>query len=52
VREEAATYCIPKIVETVNDLGGLDEGGLLPRKVNPYGPDVPRQLGLFDSDAS
>jgi very-short-patch-repair endonuclease len=48
VREEAETYCIPTIVETVNKLGGVEDGGLMPRRLNPDGPDIPRQLGLFD----
>ena len=39
------TYCIPKIVATINDLGGIDD--IIPRKVDSR-PDRPYQMSLFD----
>jgi len=45
INEELETYCIPKIVATINDLGGVDE--VVPRKVNSQ-PDRPYQMSLFD----
>ena len=33
IREQTAEYCIPKIVETINNLGGLEEEGkFMPRQ--------------------
>jgi very-short-patch-repair endonuclease len=49
--EEAADYCIPAVMETINGLGGLATEGLIPRKFNPDNPDAPRQLTLFESPA-
>ena len=43
-----AEYCVPNIVETINHLGGLDEGGLIPRKID-LSVHGSRQLGLFDN---
>ena len=48
VREEMSQYCLPTIAENVNRLGGLDEGGLVPRRVDLRRRGVPRQLELFD----
>ncbi len=49
VREQMAEYCIPNIVKTIKNLGGLDEGGLIPRTVDLNAPEGSRQLGLFDN---
>jgi len=46
IREELAEYCVPQIVKTVNGLGGLDEGRVVPRSLSLNAPA--RQLGLFD----
>ncbi len=46
IREQMADYCLPKLVETINNLGGLEDGGVLPRKIN-LDSAAPRQLGLF-----
>ena len=49
IQEQMAEYCIPTVVETINKLGGVDEGGVVPRKIDLRGPDVSHQLGLFDN---
>jgi very-short-patch-repair endonuclease len=49
VREQTVEYCIPKIVETANNLGGLEEGAFMPRKIDPNTPDGTYQPGLFDN---
>jgi very-short-patch-repair endonuclease len=48
IREQMAEYCIPEIAETINSLGGLDEG-VVPRKIDLHAPGEFRQLGLFDN---
>ncbi len=47
VRQEAVDYCISTIVENINRLGGIDEGKLLPRKIN-LNEKGSYQLSLFD----
>jgi len=47
IKEEMAEYCVPSVVKTVNSMGGVDEGGILPKKVD-LNADGRRQLGLFD----
>ncbi len=47
IQEQMAEYCLPTIVENVNKLGGIDEGRLVPRRINLDAPDV-YQLGLFN----
>lgn len=49
IQEQMAEYCVPNIVETINILGGLDESGLVPRKIDLNAPPGSRQLGLFDN---
>jgi len=49
IREEMAGYCVPAIVKTVNKMGGVDEGGILPRKIDLDAPEGLHQLGLFDN---
>ena len=50
IREEIDSYCLPTIVETVNRLGGIDEGRILPRKISlDDSDDIGHQLGLFDT---
>ena len=48
IKEQAAEYCIPTIVENIKRLGGLEEGGIVPRQINPGGW---RQLTLSDVEA-
>ena len=47
IREQLSDYCVPKIADTVNELGGIEEGNILPRLAASR-PDHPYQLGLFD----
>jgi very-short-patch-repair endonuclease len=49
IHEQMAEYCLPTIVENVNQLGGVDEGGFLPRHIRLDAPGSMQQLGLFDS---
>jgi len=49
IQEQMAEYCIPKIVETINNLDGMEEEGkFMPRKIDLNSPDGSYQLGLFD----
>lgn len=48
INENPVTYCLSKVMETVNRLEGFDDAtGALPR-FNPDDPEGPRQLSLFD----
>lgn len=47
VRDELSSYCVPKIAATVNELGGIEEGNILPRFARRR-PDDSYQLGLFE----
>ena len=47
IREEMAEYCLPTIVDNIKNIGGVDEGRLVPREINPHDPGT-YQLGLFD----
>lgn len=47
VRDELADYCVPKIVDAINAMGGLDEGAI-PRRIPVKQPDGSYQTGLFD----
>lgn len=46
VREQMAEYCVPKVKDTIDNLGGLDVGKFLPRKLNH--PTGTYQPSLFD----
>ncbi len=36
INEEAETYCLPNVVNKINDLGGLlDKDGIVPHKIDP-----------------
>jgi very-short-patch-repair endonuclease len=48
IREQMQEYCVPTVVENVNRLGGVEEGQVMPRKIDPDGPGGLQQLGLFD----
>lgn len=41
-------YCIPTIADTVNSLGGMDEGGVIPRRIDLDTREGLHQSGLFD----
>lgn len=49
IKEKMADFCVPNIVKTINNLGGLEEGRIVPQTIdlnsstNRY-----RQLSLFD----
>lgn len=47
IREEMEEYCLPTIAENINNLGGVDEGRVLPRRIRLDAPGT-YQLGLFD----
>lgn len=46
IQEQAAKYCIDTVVENIEQLGGLDEGGVTPRRVGPAAG--PYQPSLFE----
>jgi len=48
IREEMQEYCLPTIVENINNLGGVEEGKIIPRKIDPNAPGGSYQLMLFD----
>jgi len=48
IQEKTETYCIRTISETINNLGGIDEGKLVPRKID-VDADSSYQMGLFDN---
>lgn len=47
IMEELDSYSFPVISEVINQLGGLDEGKVVPRKIE-YNSLGLRQKGLFD----
>lgn len=49
IREATEEYCIPTVVKTINNLGGVDEGAYVPRRIDTDA-DGSYQLGLFDDD--
>ena len=49
VREEMAAYCVPKIVETVNRLGGVQDTDGAPRKYIPTKDGIAQQMNLFEA---
>ncbi|MDM8564599.1 DUF559 domain-containing protein [Candidatus Halobeggiatoa sp. HSG11] len=48
VQEEMAEYSIPTIINTINQFGGIEEGKLLPHKID-LDESGGSQIGLFDS---
>ena len=51
IREGLAEYCIPKIAETINQLGGLSDDGPAPRTFHVAGGNITQQLTLFEQSA-
>lgn len=49
IREQAVEYCVRSVIETINNLGGVDEGKYLPRRID-LRSNHSYQLGLFDED--
>ena len=47
IQEQAADYCISTVADTINNLGGIDEGKVIPRKINLDGDFS--QPSLFDN---
>lgn len=47
VRETAESYCIQKVAKTINRLGGIDSGRLVPRPID-LDPGSAYQPSLFD----
>jgi copper chaperone CopZ len=47
IREQAASYCIETVSKNINKLGGVDEGKVIPRKINLDSGSY--QPSLFDS---
>lgn len=41
-------YCVPTVVENIKRLGGLEEGGVMPRKIDLDTPGGWQQPSLFD----
>ena len=48
IQEQMSEYCVPSIVKTINNLGGLDEGRCSTRQISSDSTKKVRQLGLFD----
>jgi very-short-patch-repair endonuclease len=46
IQEQAASYCVPTVAENINKFGGIDEGKIIPRKINLEGGSY--QPSLFD----
>jgi very-short-patch-repair endonuclease len=46
ITQKMAEYCIPSVIKTINNMGGIDVGGILPRKLDVTTGQ--RQMGLFD----
>jgi very-short-patch-repair endonuclease len=40
IQEQCAEYCLPRIQETINQLGGLKSDGLVPRKFGKKGENT------------
>lgn len=49
VAEQLTEYCIPKIVAKINSLGGVEEGGVVPRRIELSNEAGLHQKGLFDN---
>ncbi len=47
IREEMATYCVPRLTDMVNELGGMEGAG--PRKYYDTPDGIVQQMSLFDA---
>ena len=47
IQEQADTYCVPHVTKAINNLGGVNEGHYVPRKID-LSEHMSHQLGLFD----
>ena len=53
INEQMAEYCVPKVVDNIARLGGVDEvGRVVPRKLDLQTLDGVQQLGLFDDTST
>lgn len=50
IRESAASYCVPRITELVNRLGGLSQDGIVPREFHLTPDGLAQQLSLLESE--
>lgn len=48
IQEQMAEYCLPIIVKNINNLGGVDEGKTIPRKIDLDASPGTYQPSLFD----
>ena len=48
VNEQTDTYCLGKITETINKLGGLNEKNMVPRVFYTQSGEIIQQLSLFE----
>lgn len=48
INEQMSTYCLQKIQQTINKLGGLNDEGLVPRKFFSTPRGSGQQLSLFE----
>ncbi len=51
IHEHPVNYCVSKVMDTINRLGGLDNTTGVPVRYEPSDPLGPQQLSLFDQDA-
>ena len=51
IQEQCAEYCLPRIQDTLNTLGGLQEDGLVARKFIEKDGESAQQLSLFEEAA-
>ena len=49
IREEMNEPSLRTIRNMVSNLGGVDEGKLVPRRIDAGGPGSAHQMGLFDN---
>jgi hypothetical protein len=48
IEEQVQDYCLPRIANMVNQLGGVDEGKLIPRRIDLSTNNSRRQLSFDD----
>ena len=51
IHESLSDYCVPRIAETINTLGGLTDEGLVPRVFYQRPEGLAQQLSLFEESA-
>lgn len=48
VQEETTNYCLQTVADNINNLGGIREDGLMPRKIHLHAQETVYQMSLFD----